>query len=286
MSVTVFSQNLREGLALPQAAPAIAAEIDRQDADVVIFTDSFSVEYPDHNKVHGASKDVLEAVKLAFKAMGYSYHAEEYGDYSHPYPHDRNVVTLTRGDVTSQSLILATRFTNRLTTSEGINLLPLHGHDGSGNFRTEQGRDISRQVILLGGKLAVIGDYNNTHGDTQLEKLIARNDIGQLSQLLLQIAHTKYGEKIPSFVFKKLRRLESVFSRVASMTHAEIIEALEAVGLNDADPNRLATYPALLPIVQLDHVMTTPDLRVEDFKRLPRTKYTDHRGQFVRLSVC
>lgn len=83
----------------------------------------------------------------------------------------------------------------------------------------------------------------------------------------------------------KLARIGSLATRAADMAQGDVMRRFTAAGLVDADEYHQGTMPARAPLMQLDHIMHTDNIRKLGFHVLPRTDMSDHRGIAASLSI-
>ncbi len=80
-----------------------------------------------------------------------------------------------------------------------------------------------------------------------------------------------------------LLRAVSLGYRLGGMASGRTMAALEEMGLRDADPTHTPTMLADKPVVQLDHIMVSSDVRVVGYQVFDRNAAADH-GLYTPVS--
>ena len=247
MPTTITALNLQEGLARPDRMLGVIERIKRLGSDVFVLTDAFSILNPKHN----ANEDILGFALEVLNKEGYEFNSAEYED-DPPFHVDRHLVILSRLAIKQSGQIrLANR--NGLAASlvdqaQELTIIAVHLDD-----RSEANRQLQTQAVIehvqFSQPTIIGGDFNSA-----LNHSFVRN-----------LAATSMTRSAAKFLPKP--GLRSAIERGSTMASGETMKIFYRAGLKEADPDRQATFPAILPLLQLDHILTTPQVNVVDFKR-------------------
>lgn len=136
--------------------------------------------------------------------------------------------------------------------------------------------------------VVVMGTTNGTYRDAPWARTF--RILGNAARL---IPHEHPGKPRPRGPFEQVTRIASLLSRNGEMASGLTLHALRAIGLEDADPDRLPTtaYPdshVYRPIIQLDRIMHSYHLEVTKFTSDYDPTISNHAllmARFVLASV-
>jgi len=81
-------------------------------------------------------------------------------------------------------------------------------------------------------------------------------------------------------------RLRSISRRLVEMAHGECLGVLtENENFRDADRLHRPTFPARLPVLQLDHLVVSRQVSVEQSKVSEYSPVSDHRAILARMII-
>lgn len=263
MTLEIAAWNIKEGLAQAHEAPEIIERIMRMGAEIVVLSDAFSLE----NDLHGSSAEVLSSSVDALAAEGYTYHGAEYADGWH---HDRNIVVLSRLALSSvYPVFLYPRNTLQLTLHDqeselDWNITAAHFHD-RGELLREITADHYIRNLDLSRPTVLAGDLN-TMDPSSVTARVLRSPLTQMAAKMLR-GRQRYNAE-----------------RFIDMAKGDSYGLLELF-LQDADPSHQPTFPARQPVAQLDHIMVSDLIEVENYSVGVRSRASDHLPVCAKLAI-
>ncbi|HET8709588.1 MAG TPA: endonuclease/exonuclease/phosphatase family protein [Candidatus Saccharimonadales bacterium] len=257
MSFSVLGHNLHGNLSNEQRAMPLAHEIVAHDKDVAILSHAFGKEGLD------------DGVADIFRNEGYTMHPVPYeesgtrSEYTHG-ERDSLLVISRMALVGAHVARLGVR--NGLVyrvhdpdTNVAVRSVAYHADDRNAANRDESARAV---VSYLSSEepAFLCTDLNDMHPDLFVSRLVSSRFLGQTAPFVPFAGHRR------------------ILQRLHEMGTGTSLGIYNAAGLHDADMSRQPTMPAILPLFQLDHLLTTDDIRVSDFTVEPRSHNSDHRA--------
>lgn len=280
MALKILAQNALDAFSDPQTTDEYILLLERLSPDVAIFPEAYDI---------GRAEGVEAAVKR-LEALGYDVTHGPYDD------------TDGRKDLHGTILLVRKRMADptrsgRLTrigmrniaenwlldpaTGRAVHFVGVHLNDRSEAKRQAELDDLLK--LLVDDEPTIIaGDFNGIHAqDAGIVKIRIARITAQLVKWRLMPAPEPTVATKPK---KSLGRVGSLSKRLSEIASGKTMARLLAAGLTDADVQRRPTYPARAPFVQLDHVMLSPGLQVQQIEVLPKNS-SDHLGIVAELTV-
>lgn len=258
------------------SAEHIVHSIKELDADIIFLPEAFGV--------HRADENITDQHLLD---MGYNFYDIPYqdgGPIRDPEPvmgprlrlmskiKFESTETVRLGDL--RNCIVATICDSATNTIYRV--IGIHLDDRSEAFRQNQLQDLIPTILSSDMPTVMLGDYNAMHGTTAKARFL----------------RSHFAERLINFL--PVESLRSLGERAIEMAEGSILSAIESeTTLRDADSHfRPTTTPKgkthpWLPSVRLldiDHIMLTPDITNEDFHIASKDMGADHRPVSVSVS--
>lgn len=261
MAITVASWNLGEGLSYDTKVKPVLEGIKRIDADIVILPEA-----------HGPGEPAV-GPDFAYD-LGYNQFKEvNRGRPDMPPESESSILVMSR--LATRAVILggvrfhAGNVVNIAVTDpeEGVMIdgVGAHFDDRQEPNRAEMALAI-RKLLIDAPRTFVAGDLNAMHANALSARLLRTRPVGFLA------------EHAPS------ERVRSLGTRLIGMADGLTMNVLKHAGYSDADPKHRATMRhSGVPFGQLDHILTTPNLRSSNF-RVRRMKGIDHKAISAKLT--
>jgi endonuclease/exonuclease/phosphatase family metal-dependent hydrolase len=257
MSLDVMALNARNGFGNENHAAALLALTEELDPDIAVFPEAFAGKSPLRDHVPGA-----------FTKMG--YHVVHSPNSLDGRTDVQSMLLIARETLLDSSVPVETHnlvgraaiaVTLRDATSgSAMSFLGVHFEDRNEPTRLMQAallKDLAPQVAF--------GDFNSLQDDRRLNRIVASRPIRAAANHLP-------------------RSVRSHATRLCEMadgrTMARLLDTFE-----DADQDGQPTYPARLPLFQLDRILVSPAVTVEEFQVRSARKASDHRATTAKLSV-
>lgn len=254
----------------------IVGEIERLDGDVVFLAEAFDSERPIEAPIEERLKH------LGYHAMIKTAYAEtrerEYAATLEPH-----TMFLSRLDIKSSGILRPADIRSMPSVTvidpesrQPIQYLGVHLDDRKEENRIAQIEDIISYINSSPLPTIVIGDYNAMHRSSVQARILQFPGTSQLFNLLPFDAPRH-----------KLQRLVGM----ATGTTLDLLES--KTNLRDVDTRRRLTETAKtrdqewlpsIPIVQIDHIYTSPSIETSDF-HVSRDGGSDHRAISATIAI-
>jgi len=255
----VLSYNALSALGDPSRADEVLGFIEQVNPDVAFISDAYE---------QTMSPKVIDESVIALEALGYSVTARLNND-----PNDRKDRVgffgliregygQGRGIKTNSRDYYYGRVHNTDITFAGVHM----------DDRNEAAR--LDQVAMLPDVDVLMGDLNALHAKTPIAR--ALRTIKPFTELLPEV------DPNPIKTRNKLLLAISHGQRLARMADGRTLARLSALGLRDADPSH---HPTLAGIVQLDHILISDRMKVENFQVHTDIDLSDHKPISANLSL-
>ncbi|HET8709589.1 MAG TPA: hypothetical protein VFL85_04920 [Candidatus Saccharimonadales bacterium] len=275
MAIRVAAANTQERLGIPGQADVDAYL--KLDADVLGFSDAYWLGNP----LHGARAEVAEASLEQFRHEGYRDISVNYGDRAGHYP-GRYLVGLSRIAGTEFGGTKAGMYNAvdmRVPDTESgrsLRVLVWHGDD-----QFEDNRQLMADALLNDVSpdepTVIAGDENATYGTYPLERLLK-------SKAAKWMIERYAADKPPRNEHEERYGRPSMPKRAIGMVDGGTRQRFTAAGFRDADHRHRPTFPARMPLLQLDRIACNWLVAASDFRR-HKTGASDHLAISALLRI-
>lgn len=247
------SWNIKRAFCEPSRAEAVAEAILNVDSDITFLPDAYQLDSgrsSSHDRQYLLPDNYFEDNGYDVVDMRFDEERidDDYAEY--------HTMALAKKSLHKHVKVVSLGSRKAVVyETNGIRVAGLYLSDQSAFLRGEQIDSLCTNMPLE-GSAAVIGDFNELHGDS----LVARTLRSPLTR----------------FVLGRIGFSHNVIPRAIGMADGRALKTLEKRGFRDADSAHRPTMPSKLPVLQLDHHMVSADLDVTSFTTSYLPACSDH----------
>lgn len=259
MSIEIASWNALNAFGDPTRNAQAVEHMLAMAPDVAVFSEAYDIA-PGRLKCEQA----VAYTRAAFEEAGYYFEHAPYDDPLH-YGMEHGMIAVSRlpWDIRQVRIEQRNSLDLRVVepeTSEVIQVLGVHYDHLEASRRRQQAEETIDLRESVDSPFVVAGDMNSVHAAERQAKVLS-------SRIARAIANC-----VPGAYNRWLA------TALRGMAEGSALTCLKYADLRDADALRLATAPACLPLVQLDHIFVSDNLFVDSFTRHRYSRISDHRA--------